>query len=320
MSIKELLKGNPDDISGSLSKYLIDCQSKITDIKPTTEGWLENISYIKTLKNAGPLISPDRTNKQILEGILENNKKVVVKVSNNDENIENEFKNYKILINNNVQGFLNYYCFFICKDFLSRIRKELTDEINDYGRISYIPNFTKKTNNICRKDGNDMKVLVMEYAIDGSFGLYNWKSNDIDIIKSCVKQLICSLVDAYIKTGFVHFDLNNNNYVLKKTIKEKIIYNINDIEIIVNIPSNGFETAIMDLENCEINQNIYEFIKSLIKLFSRINDIKSIENIWKIYIAPINIKISELFQLAINDNTKNINLALRVLELLNIIV
>jgi len=132
MSVKELIKGKPDDISGSLPKFIIDCQSKINIDNPTTEGWLENISYIQTLKNAGPLISPDRTNKQILEGILYGNKKVVVKVSNLSENIDKEFAIYKILIENNVYGILNYYCFFICKDFLKRIRDELTDKIIDY--------------------------------------------------------------------------------------------------------------------------------------------------------------------------------------------
>lgn len=318
MSVTELVKGKPDDISGSLPKFIIDCQSKITEKTPTTEEWLKNISYIKTLKNTGPLISPDRTNKQILEGIINDKEKVVVKVSNFSENIEKEFINYKLLYDNNVNGILNYYCYycyFVCKDFIQRIREDLTDKIDNYGRTEYKPNFDKNTKSICRKDGNDMKVLVMEYVEDGSFGLYEWKSGDIDKIISCVNQLICSLVDAYIKIGFVHFDLNNNNYVIKKANKDKIIYNINGREIIVKIPVSGFETSIMDLEDCEIQQDIYKFIKSLDKLFSRIKDSKIIDNTWDKYILNIDKKMIEIRQLSIGDNTHNVVVAMMVLDL-----
>lgn len=271
------------------------------------------------MKNSGALISPDRTNKQILEGILYGKEKVVVKVSNMLENIDKEFAIYKILSNNNIIGILNYYCFFICKDFLKRIREELTDKINDYGRITHKPNFTKKTNSICRKDGDDMKVLIMKYAYDGSFGLYNWRSNDIEKVKSCIKQVICSLVDSYLKVGFVHFDLNNNNYVLIKTAKKQIKYNINGKEIIIKIPQDGFETAIMDLEDCEINQKICKFIQSLDKLFSRIKDIRSLENNWNMYGINIDRIMVELRRLSANDTTKNNELAMKVLEILDVL-
>jgi len=164
-----------------------------------------------------------------------------------------------------------------------------------------------------------MKVLIMEYAIDGSFGLYNWSLDDIEIIKSCVKQLIVSLVDAYIKIGFVHNDLNNNNYVLKKTKNKDLKYNINGKEIIIQIPLNGFETAIMDLEDCEIEQNINIFIYSLKKLFNRIDDTYSIKNIWEKYSLKIDILMIKLRDLSMDDKTKNIELAMRVLEILDIL-
>lgn len=160
------------------------------------------------------------------------------------------------------------------------------------------------------------KILVMEYVPDGSIGLYNWTPNDIELIKSCIKQLICSLLDAYIKTGFVHYDLNNNNYVLKRTKKTELKYNINGKEI--TIPLYGLETAIMDLENCKIDQNIYELIKSLYKLFYSINDITIINDIFRLYFININKKLIEFEILSLNDETKNIELAIRVLEILDI--
>lgn len=251
MSIKELKKGNLEEVSGSLSKYVIDSE---------------------TIVKIGIL------NKQIIN----DEEKVVIKVSNISNYIDNEIRIYKILQNNNIIGILDYYSF-------------------------------------CRKDGNDMKVLIMKYAEDGSFGLYNWKSNDIEKVKSCIKQIICSLVDAYIKVGFVHFDLNNNNFVLIKTTKKEIKYLINGKEIIIKIPKNGFETAIMDLEDCEINQDIYKFIKSLDKLFSRIKDVISIEKEWNQYAINIDSKMIELRELSINDNSKNDELAMRVLEILEIL-
>lgn len=319
MSFTELTKGAPDDISGSLPKYLIDCQTKITEDDTTTKDWLKNISYIQTLRNSGSLVSPDRKNKQILEGILHDNARVVVKVSNNNENIEKEYENYKILIEKNVLGFLNYYCFFVCKDFIKRIRSELTDEIDDYGRKNIIPNFDKKTPSICIKDGDDMKVLIMEYVENGSFGLYDWKKDDIDIIISCIKQLICSLIDAYIKTGFVHYDLNYNNYVLKNTKNNKVVYHINDKEISIKIPANGFEIAIMDLENCEINQDAEYFIKSLNILFTSIQKIELIYvNIFKKILGDLYKILSESHILSQDKNTENITVALHTLKILEL--
>lgn len=35
MSFRELPKGDTEDISGSLPKFVIDCQSKITNINPS---------------------------------------------------------------------------------------------------------------------------------------------------------------------------------------------------------------------------------------------------------------------------------------------
>jgi hypothetical protein len=240
----------------------------------------------------------DYQTNNIIEEISYSNKKFVAKISKLSENIDKEFSIYNILIDNNVYGFLNYNSFFICNDFFTKIIKE-------------------NTINIYKKNKKDMsKILVMEYIEDGSFGLYNWSSDDIEIIKSCVKQLICSLVDAYIKTGFVHYGLYNNNYLLKRTRKTELKYNINGKEII--IPLYGLETAIMDLENCKINQNIYEFIYSLNKLIYSIDDISIKNDILGKYSIKITIKINELYILSIDDKTRNIELAMRVLEILDI--
>ena len=74
----------------------------------------------------------------------------------------------------------------------------------------------------------------------------------------------------------------------------------------------------MDLEDCEIDQNINKFIDSLFKLFYCIKKINVINNILGIYISDIYIKISELRKLSDDDKTRNIELAMRVLEILDI--
>lgn len=289
MSLQELSKGSPDDISGSIPKYVFDCQSKKTIHKATAYGWLDNISYIQTLNDIGALTMQYRNHKQILEGILEGNKKIVIKVSNEIDIVEKEYQNFNILMQNNIQGVLDCYCFFIIEDF----------------------------NKTIRTDGLDMKVLIMEYVDDGSFGLYTWKDTDIDIIKSCIKQLVCTLVDAYIKIGFVHFDLNYNNYLLKRTKKKECSYIINGKEFIVSIPKNGFETVLMDFEDCEINQDTEIFIKSLDKLFNRIKEIDTIYDIWKHYSLMISKLLNNLYELS--DKSVNIDIAMRVLDIIDML-
>jgi hypothetical protein len=111
-------------------------------------------------------------------------------------------------------------------------------------------------------------------------------------------------------------DLNSNNFVLKKTQKEKLIYDINGIKKTIYIPKNGFETLIMDLELCEMNQFTHRFFKSLILLLSSILKMTISDNkIIQSYISKINMKIAELFEISQNDNTRNINLAIRTLEI-----
>jgi len=75
----------------------------------------------------------------------------------------------------------------------------------------------------------------------------------------------------------------------------------------------------MDLEDCEMNRNIKEFIRSLNKFFSRINEMDTIYDIWKICALKINIKLLELFELSIDDHTFNISLAMKVLDILDIL-
>jgi dTDP-D-glucose 4,6-dehydratase len=75
MLIEELKKDNLEEVSGSLSKYVIDSEAIV------------NLGFL---------------DKQIIN----DKETVVIKVSNISNDIDNEIKIYKILIKNNIVGIL----------------------------------------------------------------------------------------------------------------------------------------------------------------------------------------------------------------------
>ena len=150
---------------------------------------------------------------------------------------------YTLLIDNNITGIVHYYCYFECKD-----------------DISKAPN----NGALCKGQGNTMRILVMEYIKNKSFALHKW--HNTDIIKSLIKQVLCISVDAFLKFGFVHGDLHCNNILFKKSTRELLIFIIDGKKVTIN--TNGYKAKLMDFELSKINQSIHVFYNDIALCFA----------------------------------------------------
>jgi len=269
------------------------------------------------------------SNRLILEGVTEiEQENVVIKISD-DKLLTNEYDMFKILMTNNISGILRYMCYFECNNNY----KDIYEKIKKYGKV----------NNIVNDYGDKMFVLVMDYIRNKNFLFYDWDVNDLDKIKSCIKQVICTSLDAYLKIGFVHKDLHFNNILIEKTILPGIVYNIDNNNIVINIPSDGYRILLMDFEYSSINNSVYEFFKDYnFNFLNRYNqfceDTLQKYNINQDNIIKLKNKIKELYENIRNEETNkslidfnpgpsypnhkdpnHINYALKILELLPII-
>tara|TARA_Y100000389_G_C17471304_1_gene531412 strand:+ start:3036 stop:3902 length:867 start_codon:yes stop_codon:yes gene_type:complete len=221
-----------DSHSSSKQKYLVDCQSRINKEK-TTKGWLDQLKYIETI-NIG---KANMDNKKILQGILDKNKEIALKISNKEENIKHEFEIFKKLHENNIKAIVHYFCYFECNG-----------NINEF-------------NPLCTGEGDSTRILLMEYVKNKNMAEHKWNNNLM--ILSCLKQVICTFLEAYLKTGFIHGDLHFKNVLIKKTKIRKIEYDINDKIIKVEIPENGYKIKLMDFEQSEFKGKPVMFWKNI---------------------------------------------------------
>lgn len=250
------------------------------------------------------------SNRLILKGNFDlDYKSVVIKISN-DKLLTNEYDMFKILYKNNIRGILHYICYFECNNNY----KKIYEKIKKY----------KKINN-------------------KNFLFYDWNINDLSNIKSCLKQVICISLDAYLKIGFVHKYLHFNNILIEKTSLTNIDYNFNNNNVIISIPTNGYISLLMDFEYSDINNSVFEFFKDYyFNFLNRYNqfceDTLHKYNINNYNIIKLKNKIKELYENIKNNDTNkslidfntdpsypnqkdpiHINYALKILELLYII-
>ena len=254
----------------STSKIKLNCKDRLK-LTQTTSGWLENLHYLKTIKS----IKADMSHKKLLEDILDSKHTVVVKISDHtEESLKQEFEIAEALIKAKVPGILNYICYFECLDTFKDIRPP--------------------SENICKTSGLPIKVLIMEYIQNESFGAYNWKS--IDSFGSCCKQAICTLLIAFLRTGFYHNDFHSKNILIKSTQKTAVSFSINDaVSITIPIPRrSGFVIKILDFETSKLQQSVKDFYKDLNELFNSIRNKLEYDIINAESITPIQIKLFQL--------------------------
>lgn len=289
----------------STSKYIfkggcIDCESKITIEQPTTKEWLYNLKLLNIPGNK----NANMTNKKILEGILldKKNEDVVVKISNENDNIKIEFDTYKKLYQNKIPNILDYYCYFECNDNLQS---------------------TPNDGNLCVGKGNKLRVLVMKFIKNYDLKDYNWELDDKEILKTLFKHAFMTYLMAFINTGFTHGDFHFKNILLEKETKKSIKYNINNN--IYEIPIYKYEIKIMDFEMSSFKYDFMQLYKDLrlsfiakmccdnfgsmfdISTFGKINNISVLKNKFD--------SIKEAWELEpIKNNETSIKYALLLLE------
>jgi len=201
--------------------YLTICNDKITESSPNTNEWLTVEAKLKDTNN--------RDLNRILLGELEKRKDVIIKISS----VETLYKEYTIGKSlQNIPGFMKFICFFKCKG-----------DYKEYPK--------KDTKALCDGVGTSMSVLVMPYFKMGSIRNYNWTKESYESLKSCLLQIICSLMEAYELKGIIHNDMHLDNVLIKKTTRESIEYTLTGKSI--SIATNGLIISIMDFE-----QSLYE--------------------------------------------------------------
>lgn len=188
-------------------------------------------SSIKQLVFDRELIHLNKKDATIIKAVLSNyqsitkQKNIVLKIGSNTTNIQKEYDISHRL--QSVPGYLKYICVFDCLDDTHK---------------------TKSTA-FCESDNTDeeKKVLLAPFVKHGSIRYTKWE-NRYDKLRSIIKQVIMSSLDAFTKFGFLHNDLHFDNILFSDTRKRDIIYD-NDVKI----PSYGCKATIIDYDMSFIN-------------------------------------------------------------------
>ena len=231
------LSSSDDDTASSGSKFVLNCND-ITTSHPTSAGWLDHVSALRIIPKHKALAMPD---KKILEALFHNRKRVVVKVANDTQTLNTEWEVYQHLASLKLKGILKYHCYFTCNDTLTRI---ITDQTT-----------------VCNGPGTNTQVLVMDYIDAPSMKYYEWKS--IDALRSCIKQVVMTMVEGFLACQFVHGDLHLDNVLIKSTSSRMIRYPIANIEV----PVYGVCTKIMDMESASTGKHPVLYVCKDIKKF-----------------------------------------------------
>jgi hypothetical protein len=234
---------NSKSTSGSY-KFKLGCQERLTKDTPTTQEWLQ-------LSNQFLHASDDY---KIYEGLLEKRKNSVAKVGTSTKLLE-EYEKAKQLSTLKLRTIISFYCVFTCNDTFS--------------------NLGSNTRYLCNNATNDtITVLVMPFLQMGQIDKYKWTRENVDIFKSVIKHIICSLLYAFEKCCFAHRDMHFGNILLKKTTVQVIEYGAFTLQVYGMIP------VIMDFERSFVQKDntncfmVYEDIRRVLNLARSEIDVK----------------------------------------------
>lgn len=179
-------------------KYYLDyCDKKVINDKNTLD-WL----VAKNVTLSG----------KVVEGLLNNDMKVVIKLGTNKASIEKEYNISKEL--SVFPGFVRYICKFSCKDDLRKY-----------------PGTWKPDVGFCEIDGPDKtNSIIMPFYTLGSMLKYKWTKENFYTFKILTKIAVTSLLTANQEIGFIHNDFHLDNILIKQT-KYGLTVDIIDFEL-----------------------------------------------------------------------------------------
>jgi thiamine kinase-like enzyme len=237
------------------------------------------------------------------KNITSKQKHIVIKIGKVNKRIENEFMIGKFLEKHNIPGFIKYMCLFKCFDDI--YHKIDTNNIKSLSLC-----------NAKKEDENMKAILVMPFISEGSIRTFKWNSDKYEVLKSIILQTIMSVFTAYQKYGFLHNDLHLDNILIKKTKKETIEYEYENIKI----KTYGYKIVIMDFESSLINVDHLvgnmSYWQNLLNMLSRLNfdilnkdgdtvHLDNLNNITGFIIQQQNLKSSVLKTIKLLDMIEN---------------
>lgn len=237
---KKMYRGGMNSSKKTSYKFNLSCDEKAKDLDYDTREWIQIQSQF----------DHSSSDYKIFSGLLDNNKNIVVKIGNTK--LQEEYQIGKAL--NDCKNFIKFYCVFNCNNTLENVNVG---------------------SSLCKSQGNNIGILVMPYYPIGRIDKYEWNRNNFDVLKSVLKHIVCSLLYAFEKEGFVHRDTHLGNILLKKTKKRAIIYNQLEIGI------NNMLPVIMDFDRSALNKNpaavkqVYIDIQRILTLVRSELDVKT---------------------------------------------
>lgn len=182
----------------------------------------------------------------VLIGVMRT-RDVVIKCGS-PKDIHTEYENAHKL--RNCPNFIKFFCTFTCMDNLNTVPK----------RSFVKPPF------ICSGGPDEMGVIVMPFYPLGCLNTLHWNENQLEALKSVIKQVCYASLYAYEKHGFIHPDLHTGNVLIRKTKKKAIEYGEYRIPVI-----DGMYAIIMDLENREPKKTIQKSLHTFLNLCNNLS-------------------------------------------------
>lgn len=238
MNVTVLQKPSSSINAGTSSKYFINYDKKLKDTNFVTQGWLQ------VLKRLKPTNFDDKN--RVLLGVLEKRDEIVIKISNSNT-LKKEYEFGKLL--KTLPGFMKYITYFECED--------------DYKKYPGSKDY------LCESDGKSMAVLVMPYVRNGSMYDFEWTKDNLELLKSCIRQTMLSMMIAFDKFQFIHNDTHTKNIMLCNTTIKTLSYDFSFGQI--QIPCNKYKTVFMDFENSLRGDNINFVYNDMGRLCADIN-------------------------------------------------
>ena len=117
--------------------------------------------------------------------------------------------------------------------------------------------------------GRQLSWTITSAFDDFAFYRYDWTSEPIETLRSCLAQVICSVLEAHLACGFVHGDMHLDNILLKKRNDKDGAY-VRYQRCKTGVPKGNLLTSIMDLELSKVGvSSPRKFFIDLKNLFSR---------------------------------------------------